>query len=337
MTDKVLYFPYIKVPETKWFTQVLLYWDEVGSIVPREYIYRPEKLGSYMRDLVKAELVKQILPSDYIYKIPRFEEAFLQLVERNESVIKRQTVDLDSEETFRIHIEKFGDDLARQLSKMGLARSVGYPWFQVESVTADLFMAYLSSVLGRLEDLQMCPITDHPQYFSAFTKFPKSKPKAADVISELRIAVLHRILPVPAGVISVSELANFKARYINQLSHLRRSVESALFDMSLILDTQTRNERLNLFKRNLEEEIAELKARMLERKWPQLNLGTVCCLLAAAIPGAEAVTTGDTASALKALPGLVAAIYFAFKETPNQSEIMQSPLAYAALFQRRFR
>ncbi len=337
MIDKVLYFPYIRVPETKWFIQVLLYWDEVGSIVPREYVYRPEKLGAYMRDLVKAELVKQILPSDYIYQIPRFEEAFLQLIERDKSIVKRQTVDLDSEETFRIHIDKFGDDLARQLSKMGLARSVGYPWFEVESVTADLFMAYLSSVLGRLEDLQMCPITDHSQYFSAFSKYPKSKPKATDVISELRIAVLDRILPVPAGVISVSELANFKARYINQLSHLRRSVEAALFDISLIHDDQTRNERATLFKRNLEEEIAELKARMLERKWPQLNLGTICGLLAAAIPGAETVATGDIVSSLKALPGLVAAIYSAFKETPDQSEIMQSPLAYAALVQRRFR
>lgn len=34
MARKVLYFPYISVPESAWFTRVLLYWDEVGSIVP---------------------------------------------------------------------------------------------------------------------------------------------------------------------------------------------------------------------------------------------------------------------------------------------------------------
>jgi hypothetical protein len=53
MADKVLYFPYIRVPDSEWFTQVLLYWDEVGSIVPYEYVYSPEKLGPHMRELVQ--------------------------------------------------------------------------------------------------------------------------------------------------------------------------------------------------------------------------------------------------------------------------------------------
>jgi hypothetical protein len=75
MVDKVLYFPYIRVPGNEWFTRVLLYWDEVGSIVPSEYIYRPESLGTYMRELVQAQLVRQVLPGDYIPKIPKFKEA----------------------------------------------------------------------------------------------------------------------------------------------------------------------------------------------------------------------------------------------------------------------
>lgn len=83
MLGKVLYFPYIRVPENVWFTQVLLYWDKVGSIVPSEYIRRPEKLGSYMGELVQADLVKPVVPPDYTYKIPRFREAFLELVDQN--------------------------------------------------------------------------------------------------------------------------------------------------------------------------------------------------------------------------------------------------------------
>ena len=28
-----IYYPYIKVPNSAWFTRTLLYWDEVGAIV----------------------------------------------------------------------------------------------------------------------------------------------------------------------------------------------------------------------------------------------------------------------------------------------------------------
>lgn len=62
MADKVLYFPYIRVPGNEWFTRVLLYWDEIGSIVPSEYIYRTEVLGNYMIELLQSGLARQAFP-----------------------------------------------------------------------------------------------------------------------------------------------------------------------------------------------------------------------------------------------------------------------------------
>jgi hypothetical protein len=43
--NRILYFPYIRVPESTWLTQVLLYWDQVSSIVPYEFTQRPDSLG----------------------------------------------------------------------------------------------------------------------------------------------------------------------------------------------------------------------------------------------------------------------------------------------------
>ena len=60
MKNKVLYFPYINVPNSIWFTRMLLYWDEVGAIVPYEYIDNPEKLDSHTKSLVEAELVRAV-------------------------------------------------------------------------------------------------------------------------------------------------------------------------------------------------------------------------------------------------------------------------------------
>lgn len=34
MSDKVLYFPYIDVPQSAWLTRMLLYWDTVGLSCP---------------------------------------------------------------------------------------------------------------------------------------------------------------------------------------------------------------------------------------------------------------------------------------------------------------
>ena len=332
MANKVLYFPYIRVPENEWFTRVLLYWDEVGSIVPSEYIYHPERLGTYMRELVQAELVRQVIPQKHIYSIPRFTESFIELVDRSQVIAKRRRIAIESRETLSIHIEKLGN-IADELRCRGLAEVAKYPLYKVEKVTADLFMAYLASVLGKLENFQMDPITDCAESLSVFSKSPQNVLNPTTLVDQLRMGVIEGVLPAPAGGVAVGELAAFKSRYVKLLSRLRRRIESSLLDISLISDIEVRNERARILKGELEEQISELRARMNERKWPQIVCGTLCGLLAAAIPGVKALATGDVTSALGALPVLVAAIYSAFSGKANQREILRSPLAYAALAQ----
>jgi len=335
MIDKVLYFPYIRVPENEWFTRVLLYWDEVGSIVPSEYIESPESLGPYMRELVQAELVRQVIPGNYTYKIPRFRESFLELIDQNQMIAARRGIALERHETCRIHIEKTGDALANALCDRGLARPVKYPWYEVEKVTANLFMAYLASVLGHSSDLQMEPITDHIESLSVFSNSPQSFLAPRSLIDQLRITVLEGVLPAPSGGIPVHEMVAFKDKYSSLLKRFRRHIESSLVDVARITDKDLRDRKLCLLQDGLREQIDEIQARMNERKWPRIVFGTFCELVAAAIPGAEAIATGNTISALKTLPGLVAAIYSVLNESTNQDKILCSPLAYAALAQKR--
>jgi len=33
----ILYYPTISVPSSRWLRQAILYWDEIGSIVPQRY------------------------------------------------------------------------------------------------------------------------------------------------------------------------------------------------------------------------------------------------------------------------------------------------------------
>ena len=60
--------------------QQLLYHDSLGSIVPYEFVQEPEKLSSFMRDLVAAEQVEQIFPGQYIPYNSNFEDEFISLV-----------------------------------------------------------------------------------------------------------------------------------------------------------------------------------------------------------------------------------------------------------------
>jgi len=146
MNDRVLYFPYIQVPDSAWFTRVLLYWDQVESIIPYEFINAPEQLGEHTRSLIEAELVVQIFPGAYVWNIPHFDTAFLQYVRSLEDLHRRRT-DFSCGKTCRIHAEKMRP-ISDQLVQLGLANEKPeYPWFLVESRTASDFMCYLAAVL----------------------------------------------------------------------------------------------------------------------------------------------------------------------------------------------
>lgn len=196
-------------------------------------------------------------------------------------------------------------------------------------------MTYLASVLGKLEDLQMDPITDSADALSVFSKSPQNILGPIALVDQLRTSVLEGVLPAPAGRIPVRELVDFKNRYSNLLSRFRRHIELFLIEVAQIPDKNLRDYKVHLFKDELTEEIEEIRTRMHEIRWPRVLFGTVCGLLASAIPGAEAIATGNITSALKALPGLVTAIYSAFSGAMNQNKILSSPLAYAALAQER--
>lgn len=63
--ETALYYRYIRVPQTSWFTQVLLYWDKAASIVPLEMQMKPDGPGGlnpYMRELNREGLLDFINP-----------------------------------------------------------------------------------------------------------------------------------------------------------------------------------------------------------------------------------------------------------------------------------
>ncbi len=71
MTNKLLYYPYINIPDNSWTIKSILYWDTVGIITPQQYIEEPERYEPFTRSLLECDLVEQIIPYNYTDSLPR--------------------------------------------------------------------------------------------------------------------------------------------------------------------------------------------------------------------------------------------------------------------------
>ena len=140
----LLYYPYINVPRTDWTLRTLIYYDNIGSIVPQEYFHEPERnYDRLMLDLVRNELVTPINPIEVLENPWEITRPFIELIERNRTKL------LTLQNSFRqgqggnihndkfskkvnIHAEKFDESVFYALENLGLAERTDGRWYSVE-------------------------------------------------------------------------------------------------------------------------------------------------------------------------------------------------------------
>lgn len=319
MSERVLYFPYIRVPESAWFTRVLLYWDSVGSIVPSEFMYRPERLGPHMQALVAEGLVKQIIPAEHLYDVPNFSEPFLQLAESHRRKMNIGFGSLSELKTSRVHAEKL-DMIARPLCEMGLASEADYPWFNIEATIADQFMAYLAGVLGALPSVSSIPITDQQGQLRNY-----------ETVESNRNIILEHLLPAPADEIDVSSLASFKSNHHRELVAFRNEVELFLLDVASIAEDALRQQKVARFVMKAESEINNIIEDMKSHGWSKITMGRFIAYVVAGLTLVDAIATGGLVSTIAAAFGATGAAYSTYQESRTPDSLKNSYFAYAAL------
>jgi hypothetical protein len=304
MSHQALYFPYIRVPRSVWLTQVLLYWDQVGSIVPYEFIARPEDLGPYMQQLLLEELVVQIQPGAYLRNVPRFADAFGRYLEQLGPKLDARRRAFAAGCVNRIHQEKLGkredpggpsaqihieklDQVSYSLEHAGLARAAKYPWFDVERETADDFMCYLAICLGQAPGVDALPITDTSHGLDRLLSAGVASPDLDAQLQPLRMQVLEKILPVPVEVIDPAALRRFKDKHGEALGHFRQRVEEELVRLADIQDVSRRERGIALFVERARAETEEILRWMKEARWKGgvANIGGII----SAVPGVTPV------------------------------------------------
>jgi hypothetical protein len=335
MRNNALYFPFINVPSNSWFFRVLLYWDKVSSIVPYDFVSNPELFSPHMRELVKAELVEQVIPGQYVYQIPHFGDAFLEYLEKqiqNRRIIK--TTRLSN--PFLIHIEKMGG-IEEKLVNLHLAEPANYPWYHVEDWVAEAFMCYLASTLGMMSDINAAPVTFSMKTSQIFQGRRISKYfHNTSEMTRIRHLLLSNLLPSPIEPFDIDKLVDFKLSYGRLMSKLRNTVEGRCAEIANIQNEEARELRINTFLQEIEDDVETISDAM-KSKWKRISFGTLIPILA----GGAAIAAGDplhNSLAFAAAGGsFVTAIYQAFEGVHQYNQTLNQPLAYIALARATFK
>jgi uncharacterized protein DUF6236 len=339
VADQVLYFPYISVPSDAWFTRVLLYWDAVGSIVPAPYADGPERLTPYMQDLMAAQMIRPISPEAHNGALMEPLQDFFSWLDHDpvirarpplgERLAMRGETELGT--VMHLHTGKLGEVVAEGLMTRGLARATDCEWFEVESLVANRYMVFLATGLGART--QMEPITDQVAALASLAPDPTVS-SVKRVVDEIRPTVLEKVLPAPEAPPPVSELAEFKNEHAELLGPFRRRIESDLRNVALVHDEWARQEMLKEGEQALSEQVQEIQARMNERHWIT-RLGTLCAILAPAVPVVAKATGHDFGDAALEAPSFMVGLFGIRRLLRVDDDWTKEPLAYAALASER--
>jgi hypothetical protein len=328
--SNLLYFPYIDIPRTDWTLRTLLYYDNIGSIVPQEYFYDPERnYDEFMLEMVRSELVTPINPLDVLDNPWESTRPFLELIENNRKKLENAQVRFVTGQRGNIHREKFGkanihadkfdQEIFYGLEQLGLAERADGNWYSVERKTANNLMSFLATLISAKTN--RLPTTDYVRPVYSRSSFKK--------IQNKRETILTSLIPFPQEI-DLNKLLKFKAKHSDLLASFRTKVELIALDPNIIEGTPLFHQHLTELLQRKEE----LSIKMNESKFKSVLFGTVGGLIGAY----QGIATASTTSAiLGGLPGFANAVYSALQIERAENVLDQSGLKYLALADKRLR
>lgn len=335
MRSNALYFPYIALPEDSWTTKALLYWDKLSSIVPMDYLNRPEQMSPFMRALLTEGLVEPVIPAQFIYQVERFDASFIELIENRLRRVHRIRSARDVvHRTTRIHVEKLGE-IPRFLVQHGLANQIDWAWYEVETTVANQFMSYLAACLGAIPAVNSTPVTDKAIFASNLRPCRLQPPRQPLNQHKSREVILRHLLPAPTGTVAIDKLLSFKQRYGHLLPPLRASVEAHCTQVATLQDENDRIEANEAFLLDSRQKIGEIEDVM-RPTFGKVAFGSLAPLFGAGL-AVQAADVGSKVGYTSAALSLSGAIYQAIASIQGSRRAVENrPFAYIAHARRQF-
>ncbi|MDL2319712.1 hypothetical protein LJC45_01080 [Alistipes sp. OttesenSCG-928-B03] len=255
---RIIYYPFINLPEQSWTYRQLLYFDEIVTIVPREYIDDSTLYTKHMRELIREGLV---CPQNHSYDYDIQNELHVQFfrylrsnnldcrrinfvnpryaIGRNDcgglnpyrTQIFNTKFNPENGINSQIYNSKFGPAILEELRELGLALQGNNNIYYVEKETAFELMQFLTSLIG--DKINAYPTTDTFPFFGVRDR--------QEVIirerNEKRDVLLKSIMPVPEEI-DFAHLMRFKEKHHDLLNRFRTEVESIVLDDAMQLSTE---------------------------------------------------------------------------------------------------
>lgn len=321
MGNNILYYPAINLPNNPWTIKSILYWEEVGVIVPQDFIETPEQFHPRMRKLIQENAVTQYFPDHYDYIQYSISEAVLKVILNKGYKLPRDW-ETRRGAYWKIHNTKFSPDLFNTLTKLKLAEKLEKGrWYLVESKTASIMMSYLAA--GIAKKIGHSPVTDR----SAFIRPENHLALVANDKDRIRAHLLDDVMPYPQNA-SISQLLSFKDKYSEQLISFRKNIEDAVENSWLIKDEVSRDAQLKKQTEKINAKKEELIAKLKERGFGKVVLGAVKGM---AVDVAIGIFTGDVVSPIGTIIGGTYEVVKEYKSNPIKGE----DLAFIALLDHR--
>jgi len=215
MERTLLYYPAIVIQNIQWIRQSILYWDSIGSIVPRG-------MERFLRDSDDT----QILMDQGLYKIYQ-PDAYVQTNERLAREFEIALEDkpfiesLPWEDRYNgwIYEKKFTPDLIENLEQRSIAIRRGNKVYMPQSIVS-LYMSLLAKHMAN-DDVNAITTPSTDDTDSLPFAFPSID--GEDRMNVMNLS-LHNVLPVPAEDTSLINIIKFKQRRKDELLQFRQTI-----------------------------------------------------------------------------------------------------------------
>lgn len=258
--ETILYYPTISVPSGKWLRQSLLYWDEIGSIVPQRY--DETTLIPYTADIefLKAEGEFRPFKPELIFRrswkpVQEFEN------ELRESILSaefQRMLDPTNARTLKtkIHRDKVSREVFEFLRGQILATDCDKDWYYFEAQTALLYMAVLAKYLADADNTSSTIPGTNIRRYEALNFAARSN---GNSFAGLNVS-FFRLLPVPRDNNSLADILQFKRNRRDHLLRFRQVLRGVQLALSKCESQSDVNDVLAAFSNELERGLSDLEA-----------------------------------------------------------------------------
>jgi len=258
----ILYYPTITIPTSDWLRRSLLYWDEIGSIVPMDYEERT--LIPYSSDIqyLKGEgIFRPFRPTDLAShgeKVQELQKELISIIESRQFqnlLPRREMRSLRS----RVHRDKVSGNIVNYLEHWGLAQrdKDNSEWISFEHHTALLYMGILAKYLADEDSMATVPGTDLQEYENLIFKAMLPSDGFACVSTNYL-----NVVPVPREDVRLSDIIEFKRKRQSELLEFRQQLNEFHKNLRACQSKSDANDVAATFSEKITKEINNLKAVM---------------------------------------------------------------------------